>query len=126
MEILGLWTSDMLAKSETFLAISRGHARGYEHKNVESANQDRDVAEILRRAREPQFIRGRPVILGSAGQMKVQDEELENLLAVLAQKYGTTVATLRAEARTKYCATFADKYALPWSLARRLTQYVCA
>lgn len=58
--------------------------------------------------------------------MKVQDEELEDLLAVLAAKHGTTVATLRAEARTKYCASFADKYSLQWSLARRLTQYVCA
>jgi hypothetical protein len=58
--------------------------------------------------------------------MKHTDTELEELLTVLAHQYGTSVPTLRAELREKYHATFAERYNLPWALARRLTNYVCA
>jgi hypothetical protein len=99
---------------------------GHERETNSSPNQGHGVAEIPGLAITHHDKRNRNRRHWGIDQMKVTDNELEDLLTVLAAKHGTTVATLRAEARTKYCATFADKYALPWSLARRLTQYVCA
>jgi hypothetical protein len=121
---------------------------GHERETNSSPNQDHGLTDARRLASTHHFIVDRRGITRAAGQgiglkrsetkfhharqignaavrgTKMKDVEMENLLADIAKKHGTSIATVRTEARTKYSATFADRYDLTWPQARKLMRYV--